>query len=97
MPSFLNSVFALAGLVRPYNKYLPWVLRHHPLQDWTEEGLLGLVTEVLTGNAEAIRRALQRLTAVARVFADTHHRPEIVAAIDEWDDADHGPVLGLTA
>ena len=27
----LHVVFTLAGRLRPYNKYLPWELREHPL------------------------------------------------------------------
>ena len=30
VPWLLDVVFALAGRVRPYNKYLPWELRTHP-------------------------------------------------------------------
>lgn len=34
---WLDTVFALRGLVRPYNKYLPWALRQHPLGAWDAE------------------------------------------------------------
>jgi hypothetical protein len=30
MPWLLDVIFTLAGRVRPYHKYLPWELRHHP-------------------------------------------------------------------
>lgn len=41
---WLDTVFALNGRVRPYNKYLPWELREHPLgvPEWSAEVLLPL-------------------------------------------------------
>ncbi|MFC5826627.1 hypothetical protein [Nonomuraea insulae] len=40
VPYFLTYVFASHGRLRPYNKYLGWELRRHPLEAWTEEELL---------------------------------------------------------
>ena len=36
--------------VRPYNKYLAWELRHHPLAGWTADELLPLLDRVLSGD-----------------------------------------------
>ena len=43
VPWLLDVVFAIAGRVRPYNKYLPWELRTHPLDGWPADDLLALV------------------------------------------------------
>ncbi len=42
LPWLLNVVFTLAGRLRPYNKYLPWELREHPLAvpEWSAEAFL---------------------------------------------------------
>jgi hypothetical protein len=42
LPWLLDVVFALSGRVRPYNKYLPWELREHPLAvpEWSAQTLL---------------------------------------------------------
>ena len=49
IPHALRTIFALADRVRPYNKYLEWELRHHPLEGWTADELLPLLDRVLTG------------------------------------------------
>ena len=41
VPWLLDVVFAMAGRVRPYNKYLPWELRTHPVDGWPADELLG--------------------------------------------------------
>ncbi len=56
---WLNVVFALEDRVRPYNKYLGWELREHPLSvpEWSAERLLPQVEAVLDGDADAVRAA----------------------------------------
>jgi predicted nucleotidyltransferase len=56
---WLDVVFTLEGRVRPYNKYLPWELREHPLSvpEWSAERLLPQVEAVLDGEAYAVRAA----------------------------------------
>lgn len=39
VPWLLDTIFTLAGRVRPYHKDLPWELRGHPLPDWEPEAL----------------------------------------------------------
>ena len=53
VPYALRTIFALENRVRPYNKYLEWELRHHPLAGWTADDLLPLLDRVLTGEQEA--------------------------------------------
>ncbi len=57
--SLLDVVFALNGRVRPYNKYLAWELREHPLdhRDWQPASLLPLLEALLDGSEAAMRAA----------------------------------------
>jgi len=66
MPPALRTIFALENRVRPYNKYLEWELRHHPLADWTADELLPLLDRVLTGGPEAQRELFNRIEPLAR-------------------------------
>jgi predicted nucleotidyltransferase len=58
LPWLLNVVFSLAGRIRPYNKYLSWELREHPLavSEWSAERFLPELELMLTGDPAAIRR-----------------------------------------
>ncbi|MFB4282521.1 hypothetical protein ACBJ59_45010 [Nonomuraea sp. MTCD27] len=60
VPSYLAYVFALHGRVRPYNKYLEWELRHHPLGPalWSAEKLLPRLEAALSAEAPAAVRVL---------------------------------------
>lgn len=53
IPNALRVIFALENRVRPYNKYLEWELRHHPLEDWNAADLLPLLDRVLAGEPQA--------------------------------------------
>lgn len=78
VPYALRTIFALAGRVRPFNKYLEWELRHHELPGWPAETLLSLVAGVLD-RASASQHELFRLVerdARAHGFG---------AEIDEWE------------
>jgi len=69
LPFHLGYVFALEGRVRPYNKYLDWELRHHPLSrpEWGHGHLPGLLAEVLSGQpVAAVRQLLRELEPCAR-------------------------------
>lgn len=66
IPYALRTIFALENRVRPYNKYLEWELRHHPLEDWTVDELLPLLDRVLTGEADALHELFRRLEEPAR-------------------------------
>lgn len=66
VPHALRAVFALAGRVRPYNKYLEWELREHPLEGWSAEELLPLLDRVLAGEAAAQHELFRLVEAQAR-------------------------------
>lgn len=66
IPHALRTIFALAARVRPYNKYLEWELRHHPLEDWAAADLLPLLDRVLGGKPEAQHELFNRIETPAR-------------------------------
>ena len=48
VPWFVDFLFAAFGRVRPYNKWLPWELRHHPLPPpWTAEHTLSRIEAII--------------------------------------------------
>ena len=59
IPYALRTIFALENRVRPYNKYLEWELRHHPLEGWAADELLPLLDRRAHGRARGPARALQ--------------------------------------
>jgi len=61
VPWLLDVVFAMAGRVRPYNTYLAWELREHPLDDWPADELLDLVRRTLDGDPTAVRETFARV------------------------------------
>jgi predicted nucleotidyltransferase len=70
VPWLLDVVFAIAGRVRPYNKYLPWELRTHPVDGWPAEELLGLVGRTLDGDVSALGKAFARVRAACAAYDD---------------------------
>ena len=78
VPPALRTIFALSNRVRPYNKYLEWELRHHPLEGWTADELLPLLDRVLTGAPEAQHELFNRLEGPAR-------REGFVDVVDGWE------------
>lgn len=82
----LDLVFALAGRVRPYNKYLQWELTNHPLPsiEWQDGRLLGYVTGMLDGNVAVIRAAFHAVERECRAYDQKSRRGELGAIIDEW-------------
>lgn len=66
IPYALRTIFALEGRVRPYNKYLEWELRHHPLDGWAADDLLPLVDRVLAGEPRAQHELFNLIEAPAR-------------------------------
>lgn len=88
----LDVVFAMAGRVRPYNKYLPWELREHPLDDWPAEVLLDLVARLLDGDVTAVREAFARVRAACTAWDARRGHTRTSAMVDGW-----GPELALFA
>jgi len=78
VPYALRTIFAFEDRVRPYNKYLEWELRHHPLEDWTADELLPLLDRVLTGEPEALRELFRGIEEPAR-------REGFGKVIDGWE------------
>lgn len=78
IPNALRAIFALGGRVRPYNKYLEWELRHHPLDGWPADDLLPLLDRVLTGEPAAQRNLFSLIEAAAR-------RADFGDVIDGWE------------
>jgi hypothetical protein len=78
IPYALRTIFAFGDRVRPYNKYLEWELRHHPLDGWGADELLLLIDRVLTGEPEAQHELFNRIEPQARSagFGDV---------IDSWE------------
>ncbi|MET9293302.1 hypothetical protein [Streptomyces sp. NPDC003077] len=77
LPFYLTYVFALHERVRPYNKYLSWELRHHPLDrpEWSHDRLMASLEQALSPSP---------VTAIRRLFNELEPRARA---------AGHGPVL----
>lgn len=86
MPWLLDVIFALAGRVRPYHKYLPWELREHPLRDWDAGELLALVSATLDGDPSAIRATFNRVEALCSDFDKQRLNPVLSPIIEGWGD-----------
>lgn len=82
----LDVVFALAGRVRPYNKYLAWELREHPLPDWPATWVLTLVERLLDGDPAAVREAFAAVEAAVRRWDAAHGGQELGDLVDGWGD-----------
>lgn len=92
VPWLLDVVFSLAGRVRPYNKYLPWELRTHPLDGWPAGELLDLVVRTQAGDVEAIRETFTRVRAACASYDAWRGHTRTSDMIDGW-----GPDLDLFA
>jgi hypothetical protein len=83
VPWLLDTIFALAGRVRPYMKYLPWELRTHPVPHWPAGETLALLERTLDGDPAAVRETF------VRVEQAVHAHPaaeELTALLDGWGD-----------
>jgi hypothetical protein len=83
----LYVVFTLAGRLRPYNKYLPWELREHPLgvPEWSAEVFLPEIERILAGDAAALRRTFAVVDREVRAWDAAHGTTVCGDLIDEWD------------
>ncbi|MEJ7831565.1 MAG: hypothetical protein WKF79_01505 [Nocardioides sp.] len=84
MPWLLDTIFTLAGRVRPYHKYLPWELREHPLPDWEPNTLLGLLEATLDGDPSAIRATFTRVEELCAAFDNARPEPILIPIIEDW-------------
>jgi hypothetical protein len=84
VPWLLDVVFATAGRVRPYNKYLPWELRTHPLEVWPADELLGLVQRTLDGDVGAVRETFPRVRAACAAYDQQRGHTLTTDMIEGW-------------
>ncbi|KAJ3494170.1 hypothetical protein NLG97_g4253 [Lecanicillium saksenae] len=86
--SMLDIVFALAGRVRPYNKYLAWELDEHPLPsaEWQDGRLLRYVTGLLDGDEAAVCGVFQAIERECLAYDKRCGRDELAAIIKGWGD-----------
>lgn len=86
LPWLLNVVFALAGRLRPYNKYLPWELRSHPLAvpEWSAEGFLPELELMLAGDPPALRRTFAVVDREVRAWDAAHGTTVCGDMVDDW-------------
>ena len=85
---WLDVVFTLEGRVRPYNKYLAWELREHPLSvpEWSAERLLPQVEAVLDGDAYAVRAAYAVIERECLAWDERHGGHELRELVESWGD-----------
>jgi len=88
----LHVVFTLAGRLRPYNKYLPWELREHPLDvpEWSAEAFLPELERMLAGEPAALRRTFAVVDREVRVWDAAHGTTVCGDLLDSW-----GPELEI--
>lgn len=88
--SFLDVIFAVAGRVRPYNKYLAWELSEHPLPGdrYRAEELLGLIQALLAGEPSAMTAAFEMVEHAARVHDERVGGSELSDLISGWGPAE---------
>jgi len=88
VPWLMDVVFTLAGRVRPYNKYLPWELREHPLAvpEWSAEAFLPEVERMLTGDPAALRRTFAVVDREVRAWDAAHGTTVCGDDMDSWGD-----------
>jgi hypothetical protein len=84
----LDVVFALAGRVRPYNKYLAWELRTHPLAvpEWGAERLLPQVEAMLDGDPAPLRASYAVVDRECRAWDARHGTTVLGDLLDGWGD-----------
>lgn len=85
----LDTIFTLNGRVRPYNKYLPWELRHHPLDDWPAGPTLALMESTLAGGPDAIRAAFAQVESACHDYDRRHGDSLLTDVIGGWGDELH--------
>jgi hypothetical protein len=90
LPWLLDVVFALAGRLRPYNKYLPWELREHPLgvPEWSAERFLPEIDLMLADNPAALRRTFAVVDREVRAWDAAHGTTVCGDLVDDWGERD---------
>lgn len=80
IPPLLTAIFALEQRIRPFNKYLEWEVREHPLSDlrWRADALLPRVDRIAAGDAVEQHAMFRDVEAAARDRG-------LGAVIDGWE------------
>jgi hypothetical protein len=68
IPQLLNVVFGREGRLRPYNKFLEWELKNHPLQQlpWPSQEFIRAIKRVLQdGDIEAMKDLYRKICATS--------------------------------
>jgi hypothetical protein len=86
VPWLLDTVFSMAGRVRPYHKYLPWELHQHPIEGWPGEVLLPLLTRTLDGDPAAIRETFALVDAQCTRYDAERGHTRTRDMVDGWGD-----------
>lgn len=86
VPWLLDTVFTLAGRVRPYNKYLVWELREHPLplEGFEAETLVPMVERMLDGDVSALREVFPLVDRCCREWDAAHGGTALGDLVDGW-------------
>jgi len=89
IPWLLEVIFAFSGRVRPFNKYLPWELREHPLAvpEWSAPRLLPQLERLLSGDQAAMRETFAVLERESRRFDADRGQDALGRAIDDWGES----------
>ncbi|MFL5736560.1 MAG: hypothetical protein ACJ76P_04405 [Actinomycetota bacterium] len=77
----LETVFALEGRVRPYNRYLSWEVERHPLELFRGDRFVDVVKRLASADPQAVAELFHLLERVARSAG-------IGDVIDAWSDRD---------
>lgn len=94
VPMLLDVVFALHGLVRPYNKYLRWALQNHPVDGWHADELLTLVQRTMEGDADAMRQTYARVHDDCMSFDRRHGQELLGHVLEGWASESYGVLRG---
>lgn len=86
--SLLDVIFALYGRVRPYNKYLAWELKEHPLPgaDWQDERLLSRVNGLLNGSEAVIHESFLAVERECRAYDQRLGQGALSEVIEAWGE-----------
>lgn len=81
LPFLVAALFGLEGRLKPYNKYLEWELKNHPLKDfpWDEEDFLKKIKRILTSGDMGILKDVYQ--TVEKFFMARGHEE----TIHGWD------------
>jgi len=74
----LDTVFAINGRVRPFNRYLGWELDNHPLQSAPRGNLIAMLVRMANGDVASAAATFKAVEAIARDAGLSH-------VIDGWD------------